>query len=113
AGMCEVLRGEVEPRAAVQTLANGLDLVTAGKWSDDARKAAVGGRLESLLARLKEPYDCVVLHGHAILTAAESVEVARRCEVVLVCAQYRETKSPLLRRATDRVASMEIPYSGV
>jgi len=113
AGMCEVLRGEVEPRAAVQTLANGLDLVTGGKWSDEARKAAVGGRLESLLARLKEPYDCVVLHGHAILTAAESVEVARRCEVVLVCAQYRETKSPLLRRATDRIASMEIPYSGV
>ena len=44
---------------------------------------------------------------------AESVEVARRCEVVLVCARYRETKLPLLRKATERVAAMEIPYSGV
>ena len=54
-----------------------------------------------------------MLHGHALLTAAESVEVARRSEVVLVCALYRETKAPLLRKATDRVAAMEIPYSGV
>jgi succinoglycan biosynthesis transport protein ExoP len=113
AGVCEVVRGEIEAPAAVQALPSGLDLMTAGKWSDEARKAAVGGRLEALLARLKEPYDCVVLHGHALLTVAETIEVARRCEVVLVCAQYRETKLPLLRKATDRVATMEIPYSGV
>jgi succinoglycan biosynthesis transport protein ExoP len=112
-GVCEVLRGEVEPRVAVQSLPSGLDLMTAGKWSDEARRAAVGGRLEALLARLKEPYDCVVLHGHALLTVAESVEVARRCDVVLVCAQYRETRMPLLRKATDRVAAMEIPFAGV
>ena len=112
-GVCEVLRGEIEPRAAVQSLPSGLDLMTAGKWCDEARRSAVGGRIEALLARLKEPYDCVVLHGHALLTVAESVEVARRCDVVLVCAQYRETKLPLLRKATDRVATMEIPFSGV
>jgi len=112
-GVCEVLRGETDARHAIQTLPSGLDLLPAGKWSDEARKAAVGGRLEALLARLKEPYDCVVIHSHALLTVAESVEVARRCEVVLVCARYRETKVPLLRKATDRVAAMEIPYSGV
>jgi Mrp family chromosome partitioning ATPase len=112
-GLCEVLRGEADARACVQSLPSGLDLLPAGKWSDEARKAAVGGRLEALLTRLKEPYDCVVLHGHALLTVAESVEVARRCEVVLVCARYRETTMPLLRKATDRVAAMEIPYSGV
>lgn len=112
-GVCEALRGEADARAAVLSLPGGLDLLPAGKWTEEARKAAVGGRLEALIARLKEPYDCVVFHGDAILTVAESVEVARRCEVVLVCAQYRETKAPLLRKATDRVAAMEIPYSGV
>jgi len=112
-GVCEVLRGEADARGTIQSLPSGLDLLPAGKWSDEARKAAVGGRLEAVLTRLKEPYDCVVLHGHALLTVAESVEVARRCEVVLVCAQFRETKVPLLRKATDRVAAMEIPYSGV
>jgi Mrp family chromosome partitioning ATPase len=112
-GVCEILRAETDPRSAIQFLTSGLHLIPAGKWSDEARKAAVGGKLEALLAALKDPYDCVVLHGHALLTVAESVEVARRCEVVLVCARYRETKVPLLRKATDRLAAMEVPYSGV
>jgi Mrp family chromosome partitioning ATPase/capsular polysaccharide biosynthesis protein len=113
AGVCELLRAEADVRSAVQVLPTGLHLLTAGAWSDDARKAATGGRLEALLAKLKGPYDCVVIHGHALLTAAEAVEVARRCEVVLVCARYRETTAPMLKRAAERVAAMEMPYSGV
>ncbi|MBN9118712.1 MAG: hypothetical protein J0I06_06070 [Planctomycetes bacterium] len=113
AGVCELLRSETDVRSAVQFLPSGLHLLPAGKWSDEARKAATGEKLENLMARLKEPYDCVVLHGHALLTVAESVEVARRCEVVLVCARYRETSTPLLKKAAERVATMEIPFSGV
>jgi len=112
-GVCELLRAEADVRSAVLALPSGLNLLPAGKWSDEARKAATGEKLETLLVRLKEPYDCVVLHGHALLTVAESVEVARRCEVVLVCARYRETATPLLKRAAERVATMEIPFSGV
>ena len=115
AGVCELLRGEGDRdiRKTVQSLPSGLQFLPAGKWSDEARQAAVGGRLEALISRLKEPFDCVVLHGHALLTSAESVEVARRSEVVLLCCLYRETRLPLLKRATDRVATMEVPYSGV
>jgi Mrp family chromosome partitioning ATPase len=112
-GVCELLRAETDAGTAIQFLPSGLHLLPAGKWSDEARKAATGEKLESLLSKLKGNYDCVVLHGHALLTAAESVEVARRCEVVLVCALYRETTSPLLKRAAERIAAMEIPYSGV
>lgn len=112
-GVCDLLRGEGDLRKAVQVLPSGLAFLPAGQWSDEARQAAVGGRLEALLSKLKEPFDCVVLLGTALLTAAESVEIARRSEVVLLCALYRETRLPLLKRATDRVATMEIPYSGV
>lgn len=112
-GVCELLRGESDFRSTIQVLTNGLHFLAAGKWSDEARQAAVGGRLEALLGRLKEPFDCVVLHGHSLLTTAESVEVARRSEVVLLCALYRDTRVPLLKRATESVSAMEIPYSGV
>lgn len=112
-GVCELLRGEADFRRTIQVLPNGLHFLSGGKWSDDARQAAVGGRLEALLARLKEPFDCVVLHADALLTVAESVEVARRSEVLLLCALYRTTRTPLLRKATDRAAAMEIPYTGV
>lgn len=112
-GVCELLRGEADFRRTIQVLPNGLHFLSGGKWSDDARQAAVGGRLEALLTRLKEPFDCVVLHADALLTVAESVEVARRSEVLLLCALYRTTRTPLLKKATDRAAAMEIPYTGV
>jgi succinoglycan biosynthesis transport protein ExoP len=113
AGACELLRGEADLRQTIHALPSGLHFLPAGKWSDAARLAAVGGRLESLLARLREPFDCVVIHSHALLTAAESVEIARRCEVVLLCALCRDTRTTLLKRATERVAKMEVPYSGI
>lgn len=113
AGTCEVLRGETDPRSAVQFLPSGLHLLPAGKWSDEARRAATGEKLEALLAKLKEPYDCVVIHGHSLLNAAETVEVVRRCEAVLVCAKYRETVVPLLKSAAERTGAMEIPFAGV
>ena len=112
-GICDLLRGEADVRKSIQVLPNGLNFLPAGKWSDEARQAATGGRLESLIGRLKEPYDCVVIHSHALLTVAETVEVARRSEVVLLCALYRETKLPLVKRAAERIATMEIPYSGI
>jgi len=112
-GVCEHLRAEVDIGGSLVHLPNGLDFLPAGKWSEEARQAATGEQIENMLERFRTPYDCVVIHGHALLTAAESVEVARRCEVVLVCALYRETTSPLLKRAAERVATMEIPYSGV
>jgi hypothetical protein len=55
----------------------------------------------------------VIVHGHSLLTAAESIELARRCEVVLVCSLYRETRMPMLKKAADRIAGLEVPYSGV
>jgi succinoglycan biosynthesis transport protein ExoP len=112
-GVCELLRGEADFRRTIQVLPNGLHFLGGGKWSDDARQAAVGGRLEALLGRLKEPFDCVVLHADALLTVAESVEVARRSEVLLLCALYRTTRCPLLKKAADRASAMEIPYTGV
>ena len=112
-GVCELLRGETDPRTAVLGLPDGLWFLPAGTWSDAARQAAVGSRLESLIAKLKQPFDCVVLHGHALLTVAETVEIARRSEAVLLCTLYRESKVPLLQKAADRLAAMEVPFTGV
>ena len=112
-GVCELLRGEADPRDSVMILPSGLHFLPAGKWSDEARQAAVGGRIEGLLARLRGPFDCVVLHANSLLTMAESVEIARLSEVVLLCSLYRETRVPLLKRATERLATMEVPYTGI
>lgn len=112
-GVCNLLTGDGDFRNTIQTLASGLHVLPAGAWTDAARQAAVGGKLEALLNRLREPFDCVILHTHSLLTAAESLEVARRSEVVLLCVMHRETRTPLVKRATERIANMEVPYSGL
>jgi Mrp family chromosome partitioning ATPase/uncharacterized small protein (DUF1192 family) len=112
-GVCELLRGEADFRSTIMVLSNGLHFLPAGKWTDEARQAAVGGRLEALISRLKEPFDCLVLHGHALLTVAESVEVASNTDVVLLCTLYRETRTPMLKKAVERIATMDVPHAGV
>lgn len=113
AGVCELLRGEADFKGTIVVLPNELHLLPAGTWTDDARRAAGSGRLEQLLKCLREPFDCVLLHSHPLLTAAESIEVARRSEVVLLCTLCRETTLPLLKKATDRLTAMEVPFSGI
>lgn len=112
-GVCELLRGETDTTATIRTLANGLHFLAAGTWSEDICAATSSERLPALLLQLKSRFDCVIIHNHALLDAAEAIEIGRRCEVLLVCCRYRETTLPLLQRAAERIQSLEIPYSGL
>ncbi len=112
-GVCELLRGETDFAHSIKTQSNSLQILPAGRWTDDVRRVSGSERLEQLLKCIREPFDCVILLTHPLLTAAESLEVVRRSEVVLLCSKYRESTLPLLKRAADRVATTEVPYSGV
>jgi polysaccharide biosynthesis transport protein len=112
-GLCELLRGEINANEAQILLPNGMSFIPAGQWSEEARRAAVSAKVESLIKSWRDQFDCVILHGHALLTVAESVEVARRSDVILLCTLYRETRLPLLKRATDRLATMDVAQSAL
>jgi succinoglycan biosynthesis transport protein ExoP len=113
AGACEVFCGTCGSREAQVVLPSGLILLPAGTWSDDLRRTAVGARLDDLLADVRHDFDCVVLHGHGLLSVAESIETVRRADAVLLCALYRETRMPLLKRAIDRLTALDVPATGV
>ncbi len=119
-GVADILRGEANVRAGQIVMPSGLTFLPAGEWARPATGAdpvgaypTLGATLDPLLHELRAEVDCLILHGHALLTAADTVEIARRCDVVLLCAQYRETRLPLMKRAADRVAAMAGPQSGV
>jgi Mrp family chromosome partitioning ATPase/uncharacterized protein involved in exopolysaccharide biosynthesis len=112
-GVSEWLRGETDATAAIRPLSGGLHFLPAGRWTEEVRAVATGERLSQLLATWKRNYDCVILHNHALLAAAEALEVGRRCDVLLVCCQYRETTIPLLKRVAERILHLEAPYSGI
>lgn len=112
-GVCDLLRGECQPGDAVVGMPSGLYVLTAGTWNEATRHCAAGDRLKSLFEILAQPFDCLVVHGHSLLTAAESVEVARRADAVLLCTQFRDSRLPLVTRAAERMATMGVANGGV
>lgn len=112
-GVSEWLRGETDATAAIRALSGGLHFLSAGRWTEEVRAVATGERLSQLLATWKGSFDCVIVHNHALLAAAEALEVGRRCDVLLVCCQYRETTMPLLKRVAERLLQWEAPSSGI
>jgi polysaccharide biosynthesis transport protein len=112
-GVCEMLRGECDPRAGQILLPSGLSLLPAGQWTDEMRRSAVGARLEFLLSEVRENFECVLLHGHGLLSVAESIEIVRRSDAVILCTLYRETRMPLLKRSIERLSTLEVTTSGI
>jgi Mrp family chromosome partitioning ATPase/capsular polysaccharide biosynthesis protein len=112
-GACDVLRAECDARAGQMVLPSGLTLLPAGTWTDELRRTAVGNRLDGMLREFREDFDCVVLHGHGLLSVSESIETVRRADAVLLCTLYRETRMPLLKRALDRLAALDVPTTGI
>jgi succinoglycan biosynthesis transport protein ExoP len=112
-GVCDLLRGECQAGDAVVGMPSGLYVLTAGTWNEATRHCAAGDRLKSLFEILAQPFDCLVIHAHSLLTAAESVEVARRADAVLLCTQYRDSRMPLVSRAAERLVTMGVAHSGI
>lgn len=112
-GVCELLRGEIQPADAVTGMPSGLYVLPAGTWTEATRHCAAGDRLKALFDILAQPFDCLVVHAHSLLTAAESVEVARRADAVLLCTQFRDSRMPLVSRAAERLATMGATHSGL
>jgi len=67
-----------------RTAAAGLWFLPAGQWTAKVRQSLAQGQLRTLLARLKEDFDYVVIDSHATLAALDHAAVgpARRRGVV-------------------------------
>lgn len=86
-GLREVLEQGVALEAAIQRWSRGsIDVLTAGATGSRPSEVLVGGRLDSVLATLRERYDHVLVDTPAVTDAADAVDVARHADgVVLVC----------------------------
>ncbi|GAA4915292.1 capsular exopolysaccharide synthesis family protein [Actinomycetospora succinea] len=86
-GLREVLEQGVALEAAIQRWSRGsIDVLTAGATGARPSEVLIGGRLDSVLATLRERYDHVIVDTPAVTDAADAVDVARHADgVVLVC----------------------------
>lgn len=105
-GVCEVLRGQADLNDAVQTFADGLSFLPAGTWDDAMRQELVTNKVGELLTRVREFYDCVLIHSHPLLARTDSILVGRHAEAVVLTARKYASRLPLIDRALDRAGDL-------
>jgi polysaccharide biosynthesis transport protein len=126
-GLSEYLAETAEPRSVVQAVpvaplvAGGqapsvqsgarFACITAGALRSDGARLLSSERLATAITELREAYDLVVLDGSPLLAAADSMDLIRHADTVLVCARLQSTKRDqvrALRSVIDNLGPVQI-----
>jgi capsular exopolysaccharide synthesis family protein len=103
-GVCEILRGRVGLPEAVQPVSDELSLavVTAGH-ADPAVVASLSQRemVESLLGRLRDMFDFVILDGSPILPTADARLVSQHVDGVFLSVLCDKSRGDQVREAHE------------
>ena len=105
-GVCEVLRGEMDPRNAIQTLGDGLCFLAAGKWCDQVRQELAGEKVAAFLGQVRGHFDCVVIHTHPILSVTDTFLIGRHADMAVLAVLRHVSRLPLVVRAQERLLAL-------
>lgn len=99
-GVAELLLGEMEPADVVhETTVDNLYLATAGGYLEEGLEVLTSGAVETLLARLREEYDFIVLDGSPVLPVPDSRILAQHVDAVILSIIRDVTQAPKLQAA--------------
>lgn len=105
-GVCEVLTGKADLADVVLAQADGLAFLPAGKWAADVRVGLAPERVDALMQWLRRQFDFIVLNTHPLLAVAESLQLCRNADGVLLSVARHESRLPLAARAHEKLAAV-------
>jgi capsular exopolysaccharide synthesis family protein len=114
-GLVKVLSGACPPREAVKrTAVNPLvHLLPAGRATRNPHSLLGNGTLKALLAELRKDYEYIVIDTPPVLSASESLGMAKLADGVLVCTLCDSSRAAQLRITADRLLSAGAKLIGV
>jgi capsular exopolysaccharide synthesis family protein len=112
-GFSEVLRGEVDPAAALQeTRVPGLWLMAAGNSDGRAVQALAQPILGEVFRGLKEQFDFVIVDSAPILLVADSQVICQECDGVLFSVLQQVSRLPQVYAAHERLTALRARVLG-
>jgi capsular exopolysaccharide synthesis family protein len=112
-GCCEILRTEIDVVDTIQaTTVDGLWLLPAGHYDDDAKRALAQVGLEVLLARVRSEFDFIVVDSSPVLPVADTIQVGPHVDGVIFSVLQNVSQLPRVYSATQRLAGLGIPVLG-
>lgn len=113
AGLCEVLRGEAEPQAAIrETPAANLWLLSAGAMDHRSVQALENDAIGMLFRELKAEYDFAVVDCAPVLAVADPMLIGQHVDGALVSVRLGHSQRPKVDEAVKRLRSVGITVFG-
>jgi capsular exopolysaccharide synthesis family protein len=114
AGFSEALRGEIDAASATHPSAlPGLSVLPAGKWDDRAAQALSLGRAGTILDRLRQEYDFILLDSSPVLPVADALLLGQHADGILVSVLCQVSRMVSLFAALQRVQALGLRTLGV
>src|SRR5262249_31826534 len=89
-----------------RTAVPGLWFMPAGTHNARIRQCLSQGQLRTMLSRLKEDYDYVVIDSHAVLATLDTPLLAQHADAVLFAVQKHGSRLAPVRRALQRLTEV-------
>jgi Mrp family chromosome partitioning ATPase len=90
-----------------------LHVVTSGPIPPNPADLLGSGRMEALIARLKEKADMVILDTPPVMAVTDAVVLATRVDGVLLVNDARRTRRAMVQRTVERLRQVDAPLLGV
>lgn len=112
-GLCEVLRGAVEPHAAIrETPADNLWLLSAGEFDHHSIQALENDAIGMLFRELKAEYDFVVIDTAPVLTVADAMLIGQHVDGAIVSTRLGFSQRPKIEDAVKRLRAVGVQVIG-
>jgi succinoglycan biosynthesis transport protein ExoP len=112
-GLSEVLRGEAELSAALQTIPESeARVLTAGKSDPQVIKALSNGKFAALLAQLRQEFDCIIIDSAPTLVVADGLLIGKLADGVILVVRPKVSKAPAVYSAYEQLTGLHIRTLG-
>jgi polysaccharide biosynthesis transport protein len=114
-GLVKVLSGACPLQEAVKRTAMNplVHLLPAGRATRNPHSLLGQGTLKALLAELRKEYEYIVIDTPPVLSASESLGMAKLADGVLICTLCDSSRAAQLRTTADRLLSAGAKVIGV
>jgi capsular exopolysaccharide synthesis family protein len=113
-GLCEILRGELEPADVIrETHALGLDLLAAGQGDALALQAIARNGLQPIFKTLEAHYDFIIVDTPPILPVVDSLLIGQNVDGVVFSVMRDVSRLPQVHAAYERLAGLGAKMLGV
>lgn len=112
-GLRELFAGDATLDDVVFAMADGATLLPITTRFETGERLVRDGRLQALIARLREHFDLIILDCAPILPIAETREIASLADSVIMVTRWRSTSERAVRAAAKMLPAHAIQQTGI